>query len=113
MIELQTTTIVEKNELEEITQKDFNVANFHVGHDFLVLKKNIEDEHQLELSLWAYGKGMDEKTLASELEILIGIRDENGDIDILEDEEFDASEYSMSDVKVLLKELEEKMLSAI
>lgn len=108
---LNETTIVEVNDLHLLAEKEFIVNSFFVGKDFLVLKKKLTVDSFLELSVWAYGRGMRGNENADSIEILIGVRDRFGDIEMIEHEDFDTSLYSVNNLIMMVKELETKMLS--
>lgn len=102
---MKKQTNIEVNTLKEIFEPDFELSIYPVGHDFLVLTKKISMGNHLELSLWASNYGINEYRQATNLELLIGIRDEDGDIDIIEDEVIELSDIKAKDEKELLGQM--------
>ena len=69
------------NRVDEVLATDFDISKHHVGTDFLELKKPLENGHYVELSVWAYKEGLVDEDFGEHLELQIGIRDENDEIE--------------------------------
>lgn len=109
---------VEENELYKVFEKGFFVTDYAVGIDFLVMSAPISKSKRIELSVWVHGYETAlsrEKRKERNLEVLIGVRDEHNDIEILDDDDFIAGMYKSEEValKEMLKMLKTETMKYV
>ena len=90
--------IVKINEVDRLATPYFNAGAYAVGHDFLELvEEHEEGESYLELTVWAYKEPGSDSEVADHVEYLVGIRDEHGDLNHLEEGDHESRPYETAD----------------
>ena len=113
MKNLKSNVLIKVNRLDELLSSDFKVENFGIGTDLLELRVPIKDkkEEYVELTLWVNGRGQSTGAAGESVELLIGNRDSDGELDIIED----FGEYeldSFNNAQELLDEMTSMIVAA-